>query len=104
MYEKITFGQKEKARLMKAFSHPARIFMLEAIAEKRICVCSLARSLNLSFAAVSRHFGVLRNAGIVEEDKEGNNIYYRLASDCVLELLQASGKAGRCLAVKRKRL
>ncbi len=102
MYERITQNQKDVAKIMKALAHPARIYIIEEISKDRICVCSLAKKLNLSVAGISRHFSILKNAGIVREEKEGNNIYYRLISNCVLLLLKSAKNTHECI-VSRKR-
>ncbi len=101
MYERITQDQKNIAKIMKALAHPARIYIIEEISKNKICVCSLAKKLNLSFAGISRHFSILKNVGIVREEKERNNIYYRLVSNYVLLLLKSAKNVDECIASKK---
>lgn len=101
MYERISKNQKNIAVIMKAMAHPARIYIIEEIIKNRICVCSLAKKLNLSFAGISRHFSILKNAGIVKEEKEGNNIYYRVVCNCIVVLLKSARNTYDCINSKK---
>jgi len=97
MYERISKEQKEVAKILKALSHPARVYIIEEISRNKICVCSLAKKLNLSFGGISRHFSILKSAGIVEEEKDGNNIYYKIKSKCIIELLKKAYESNSCI-------
>ncbi len=67
-----------RARIYKAIGHPARLAMLDAMADGECCVCELVEVAGLSWATVSRHLSVLREAGLIEGRKEGAWIHYRL--------------------------
>jgi ArsR family transcriptional regulator len=91
-----------RARVVKALAHPARLFMVDRLAEGEFCVCELARMVGSDMSTVSRHLAQLREAGIVEDEKRGTQVFYRLAMPCVLKLfecvepvLQARGRAYR---------
>lgn len=102
MYEKISENQRGIARIMKALAHPARVYIVEEISKNKICVCSLAKKLNLSVAGISRHFSILKNAGMVREEKERNNIYYRIVCECVLALLKSAKNTCDCMKSKNR--
>lgn len=102
MYEPIKKEQKQHALFLKAIANPVRIYLLEVIGKDRVCVCSLAKRLNMSFGAISKHFSVLKHAGIVYEERVGNNIFYRVSCDCIFELIE---KVKETFAgIERKRL
>jgi len=44
--------------------------------EKRLCVCDLSEILNMTIPAVSQHLKKLKNADLVDTEREGNTIYY----------------------------
>lgn len=102
MYEPIKKEQKLNALILKAVSNPVRIYLLEEIRNKKICVCELAKKLNMSFGAISKHFSVLKNAGLVYEERDGNNIYCRLTCECIFDLVETSKKVFDCINKKRR--
>lgn len=72
-----------RARVAKAFSHPSRLLMLDALAEREMCVCELTDLVGADQSTVSKHLAVLRDAGIVADRKEGTMVYYRLKLKCL---------------------
>ena len=71
----------EEARLFKAISDPTRLRLTAILAvEGEICVCRLAEALDEPEYNISRHLGILRNAGMVEARREGTWMYYQLIS------------------------
>jgi rhodanese-related sulfurtransferase/DNA-binding transcriptional ArsR family regulator len=74
------------ARVGKALGNPARLEILELLAQRERTVDSLAAELGLSTANTSQHLQVLRGAGLVETRREGLFIHYRLADEAVIRL------------------
>jgi DNA-binding transcriptional ArsR family regulator len=97
MYKGITKEQKDSSKILKALGHPVRFYLLEKILKNKICVCALANELDMSVPSISKHFSVLKNAGIVEEEREGNNIYYRIKFTSIAELLNSVRKINKCI-------
>ena len=75
-----------RAQVLKAMAHPARLVMVEALAEGEKCVCELQKLVGLAMPTVSRHLSQMKNAGIVACRREGNQIYYRLLVPCVMNV------------------
>jgi ArsR family transcriptional regulator len=73
-----------QAIVFKALAHPARLFMVEQISEGEKCVCELVKMLGLDTSTVSKHLTVLRNAGVLADEKRGNNVYFRIRMECVV--------------------
>jgi ArsR family transcriptional regulator len=73
-----------RARILKAMAHPSRIFIIEELAERERCVRDLTEMIGVDISTVSRHLSVLKNVGIVADDKRGNRVFYRLRTPCVL--------------------
>ncbi len=83
------------AELAQALGHPHRLELLEHLAQGVRSVEELAARSHLSFANTSRHLQILRRARIVETERRGKHVLYRLAGDAeVVELLKALGRVG----------
>jgi DNA-binding transcriptional ArsR family regulator len=69
---------EELAVMHKALSVPARLKILELIAERPLCVNAITRFLDISQPAVSQHLAVLRHAGLVTGTRQGYMVHYRI--------------------------
>ncbi|MGD2109608.1 MAG: metalloregulator ArsR/SmtB family transcription factor [Phycisphaerae bacterium] len=72
-----------RAKVAKALAHPSRQLMLDALAESERCVADLTELVGVDQSTVSKHLGVLKNAGIVDDRKEGSMTFYRLKIKCL---------------------
>ncbi len=72
-----------RAKIAKALSHPARLLMLDALAEAEMCVCDLTALVGADQSTVSKHLAVLRQAGIVADRKQGTMTFYSLKICCL---------------------
>lgn len=79
-----------KAELFKALGHPARIRILELLAQDEVAVATLITETGMEASHLSQHLAVLRRAGVVASRREGNAVYYRTAHRSVDELLVAA--------------
>ncbi len=78
---------EESAQIFKALAHPARLAILEVLRNGEECVCHLEAILGFRQAYLSQQLAVLREAGILRDRREGWNIYYRIAREDVLDIL-----------------
>lgn len=76
-----------RVRLLKALAHPSRLAMVQALQEGEQCVCDLRDLVKADLSTVSKHLSVLRAAGIVDMEKRGQNVFYRLRCSCLLSFL-----------------
>ncbi|QTE31394.1 helix-turn-helix transcriptional regulator [Pengzhenrongella sicca] len=83
---------KLKAEFFKTLGHPARIRILELLAEGDRSVGELLPELGLEASHLSQQLAVLRRAGVVVARKQGSFVFYSLRSDDLAELLQLSRK------------
>jgi ArsR family transcriptional regulator len=72
-----------RAAVAKALSHPSRLLMLDALSQMEIRVCDLTKLVGSDQSTVSKHLGVLRNAGLVDVRKEGTTTFYRIKVHCL---------------------
>ena len=69
----------EPELLFKTLSDSTRLRLLNLLAEGEVCVCDLHGTLGLEQPKVSRHLARLRRAGLVEVERDGKWMHYRLA-------------------------
>jgi len=75
---------EERARIVKALAHPTRLFIVDQLQHKPKCVQELTELIEVDISTVSKHLSVLKNAGIVSDEKRGQMVYYSLKVPCVL--------------------
>ncbi len=92
---------KAQAQVLKALAHPSRLLMVEALSKGERCVCELTALVGAQMATVSRHLSQLKHAGIVEDDKRGAQVFYRLRTPCVMNFFACIGDVSR-QAARRK--
>lgn len=73
-----------RSRIIKALAHPTRLFVVDELARGERCVCELTEMIGSDISTVSKHLSVLKQAGIVEDQKRGVQVWYRLRVPCIL--------------------
>ena len=73
-----------RARIMKALAHPTRLFIVEELSKGERCVNDLTGMIGSDVSTVSRHLSVLRQAGIIDDQKRGLQVWYSLRVPCIL--------------------
>ena len=73
-----------RARVIKAMAHPSRLFVVDELSRGERCVCELRDMIGADMSTVSKHLSVLKDAGIVEDEKRGQQVFYRLRVPCIL--------------------
>jgi len=73
-----------RANVLKAMAHPTRLFIIEELEKGERCVCDLTEQIGADVSTVSKHLSVLKQAGIVIDDKRGNQVFYSLRVPCIL--------------------
>lgn len=76
-----------KAKVLKALAHPTRLWMAEQLSAGEKCVCEFVDQVDADFSTISKHLSVLKQAGIVEDDKRGKQVYYKLKVPCVMNFM-----------------
>ena len=72
---------KDFIRVMKALSDPNRVKIIKMLSEKELCVCEITAALQLAQPTVSKHLKILEDAGLVDFNKDGSWVNYRLATN-----------------------
>ena len=76
------------ADLFKAFADPTRVQILSNLVDRELCVTDISEAVALSQSAVSHQLRILKQMDLVKFRREGKNLWYSLADDHVLTILQ----------------
>lgn len=86
-----------RAKIMKSLAHPARLMIVDELNKhKERCVCDLTELVGSDMSTVSRHLSLLRNAGIIEDEKRGQMVFYRLRVKCLTSLFNCIESVVQC--------
>ena len=83
----------DSVRAFQALSDPTRLHLLSLLRGGERCVCELMEALDAAQSRLSFHLGVLKDAGLVLDRKEGRWVYYRLNQE---ELERLAGVLTDC--------
>jgi len=87
MNPKVQAQYEARAKIIKALAHPSRLFIVEELKKSEWCVNELTDMIGADISTVSKHLTVLKNAGLVIDEKRGNCIYYHLRVPCILDFI-----------------
>jgi len=79
---------EQQAAFFSALSHPARLRILDILAQSEECVCHLSTVLQQRQAYVSQQLAILKEAGLITDEKDGLYVYYRLADADIVQVLR----------------
>jgi ArsR family transcriptional regulator len=79
-----------KAELFKALAHPARIRVLEVLAQGERSVGELLEPSGIEASHLSQQLALLRRAGVVTSRKQGTSVIYALRDPLTIELLRVA--------------
>lgn len=85
--DKDTLQSQTCAEQLKALSEPIRLRIVDLLRQSPLAVSDIAGLLDVEIVTVSHHLGILKHADIVEAQREGRFMIYRLRDD----LLQNAG-------------
>jgi ArsR family transcriptional regulator len=91
-----------RAHMFKALAHPVRIQLLEKLKDRTWCVCELAAEVGIDKSVASKHLSQLKEAGLIDDEKKGTLVEYRLTAPCVLDLAECA--EGSVLLNRRRKL
>lgn len=77
---------KTRSEIMKALAHPTRLFIVDFLSDGEKCVCEIVEQVGVDISTISKHLLVMKNAGLVEDEKRGLNVYYKLICPCIPNL------------------
>ena len=78
-----------QAQMLKVLTHPARLAILNILRDGEHCVCHMEAHLGLRQAYISQQLMVLREAGLIQDRRDGWNVFYRVAEPSIFAVLSA---------------
>jgi len=78
-----------QSQIFKVLTHPTRIAILYILQDGEHCVCHMEAHLGLRQAYLSQQLSVLREAGLIEDRRDGWNIFYRVTDPQIYDVLDA---------------
>jgi DNA-binding transcriptional ArsR family regulator len=85
--EELEHNAARVAALLKSMANPARLVILCQLAEGERSVGELERAVGLSQSGISQHLAVLRRGDVVASRRDGQTVFYSLASRDVVTLM-----------------
>ena len=82
-----------QVKLFKVLTHPARLAVLDVLRTGEACVCHIEAALGYRQAYLSQQLMVLREAGLVDDQRDGWNVYYRVSKPEVFNVIDAAREA-----------
>ena len=76
-----------QAQLFKLLTHPVRLGILDILRDGEHCVCHMEAHLGYRQAYISQQVAVLREAGLIQDRRDGWNIYYRVTDPRIYSVL-----------------
>jgi DNA-binding transcriptional ArsR family regulator len=86
---------KRQARLLKALANETRLKIVDRLHGGECNVGDLAAVLGCDQSTVSKHLAVLRSVGVVDDERRGNTVFYRLLTPCVVDFFSCAGRVIR---------
>ena len=84
----------EEFEIFKALSDPTRLKILDCIKDEEKCICEVIPYTNKSQPNVSLHLKVLKQAGIVNERKDGTKVMLSISDNNIFRIINLAKKLG----------
>jgi DNA-binding transcriptional ArsR family regulator len=76
---------ERQAEIAKAIAHPLRMAVLDYLKDGPQCVCDIAKVVKSERSNISKHLSIMVSAGVLESQKQGLQVIYKVRTPCVLE-------------------
>jgi len=78
---------RHRSTVFKALGDETRLRIIALLQIRELCVCEIMVALGLTQPTTSHHLMILKNAGVVDDRKEGKWVFYRLADPTLFQKL-----------------
>ncbi len=85
--------QQKSAEIFKSLGGKIRLYIVHSLFKKEKCVSELVEQLGYSQSHISHHLKTLKNSGIIQSQRIGHKIFYRISSNIVKNISKMRGKA-----------
>ena len=73
---------------LKALAHPVRLLIIKTLLDNECNVANLEKTVGLSQSGVSQHLRILRLSGIIEPERDGKEICYKIVDDLAIKIMK----------------
>ena len=84
----IQIKYEARSNILKALAHPTRLFIVDELNARERCVNELTGMIGADTSTVSKHLSILKNAGLIYDEKRGSRVYYKLRISCITDFFQ----------------
>ncbi|HUG11864.1 MAG TPA: metalloregulator ArsR/SmtB family transcription factor [Opitutaceae bacterium] len=95
---------EDRSRVVRALANPTRLLIVEALEDGEACVNTLTALTDFDVSTVSKHLAVLRGVGLVQTEKRGLNVFYRLACPCLSDFFSCIDQINRSQSERPQRV
>ncbi len=75
------------SEVFKAIAHPTRLLIIEELGKPKRCVSEITEMVGADTSTVSKHLALMKSAGIISNEKLGNQVFYSLRVSCILNFI-----------------
>ncbi len=79
---------ERRSAVIKALAHPSRLAIAEALQEGERCVQDLTKLVGADISTVSKHLTLMRDVGLLETEKRGLHVFYKLRCPCLTSFFE----------------
>ncbi|MEI8292691.1 MAG: metalloregulator ArsR/SmtB family transcription factor [bacterium] len=79
---------KQRSVVVKAMAHPTRLLVMDVLTSGERCVNDLKDLAGCDVTTLSKHLALMRQAGLLQCEKRGLKVFYRMACPCFLEFFR----------------
>jgi ArsR family transcriptional regulator len=72
-----------RASIIKAMAHPTRLLIIDELSKHERCVGDLTDMVGADTSTVSKHLLILKNAGLIADEKRSKMVFYSLSCSCI---------------------
>jgi ArsR family transcriptional regulator len=83
---------KRQARVLKALANETRLMIIDRLSQGECHVGELVRIVGADQSTVSKHLATLRGVGVVDDERRGTAVFYRLVTPCVVDFFTCTSK------------
>lgn len=95
MQSEILKKYKKRSELIKALAHPTRLFIVDFLTDGEKCVCEIVEQVGADISTISKHLSVMKNAGLVDSEKRGLKVFYKMTCPCISSLFDCLESIGK---------
>jgi ArsR family transcriptional regulator len=77
----------DEVDIFKALGNSTRLKILDSVRNKKQCICDIIPFAGKSQPDVSHHIKILKNAGLVSENRQGTNIFIEASNNHIFEII-----------------